>query len=280
MKTAATISYGDSHKYATKGAEYEHHYETQPWDRFLWSREREILLTILKKYFAGRDVHLLDFACGTGRITRFLEDRVKTSMGVDVSGSMLAIARARLKRTEIIEVDITVENVLKPRKFNLITAFRFFLNAEPELRSAAIAELAELLADDGYLVFNNHHSLGSPWIKLLNWHHQRKNPEGIFNVMRIEQMNELAGSAGLEIVELYPVGFFHPPKVPVSFELNRVIDNLACRFKRLNQFSESPIAVCRRRKYQKSVASVLGTLTKPLPCHPERSEGSQLSRED
>ena len=248
MKTATSISYRDSHKYAAKGVEYERHYESQAWDRFLWSREREILLTILKKYFTGRDVHLLDFACGTGRITRFLEDRVKTSTGVDVSSSMLAIAKAKLKRTEIIEADITTENILKLRKFNLITAFRFFLNAEPELRSEAIEALADLLDDDGYLVFNNHHNLGSPWIKLLNWRHQRKNPEGIFNVMSIEQMKDLAESAGLEIIELYPAGFFHPPKVPVLYRLNRVIDKLACRFECLNRFSENPIAVCRLRK--------------------------------
>jgi predicted TPR repeat methyltransferase len=248
MKTAATISYRDSHTYAAKGAEYERHYETQPWDRFLWSRERQILLGILDKYFAGKDVHLLDFACGTGRITSLLEDRVETSTGVDVSGSMLAIARKKLKRTEIIEADITAENILKPRKFNLITAFRFFLNAEPELRLAAIAELAELLAEDGYLVFNNHHSLGSPWIKLLHWRYRLKNPKGIFNVMSIEQMIELAENAGLEIVEIYPAGFFHPPKIPVSHRLNRVIDNIACRFRFLSRFSESPIAVCRRSK--------------------------------
>lgn len=167
MRAATKISYRESHKYAAKGAEYERHCETQAWERFLWSRERKILLGILQKYFAGRDVHLLDFACGTGRITSLLENRVKTSTGVDVSGSMLAIAREKLKRTEIIEADITTENILKPRKFNLITVFRFFLNAEPELRSAAIGRLVELLAEDGRLVFNNHHSLGSPWIKLL-----------------------------------------------------------------------------------------------------------------
>lgn len=257
MRAATKISYRESHKYAAKGAEYERHCETQAWERFLWSRERKILLGILQKYFAGRDVHLLDFACGTGRITSLLENRVKTSTGVDVSGSMLAIAREKLKRTEIIEADITTENILKPRKFNLITVFRFFLNAEPELRSAAIGRLVELLAEDGRLVFNNHHSLGSPWIKLLYARHRRKNPEGIFNVMSIAEMKELAEGAGLEIVEIYPVGFFHPPKVPVSYRLNRAIDNLACTFKFLNRFSESPIAVCRRRTNHESDAPAL-----------------------
>jgi ubiquinone/menaquinone biosynthesis C-methylase UbiE len=249
------ISYRESHKYAAKGVEYEAYYQNKAWQRFLWSREQEIILRILEKYFAGRDVHLLDFACGTGRITELLENRVKTSTGVDVSGSMLAIAREKLKRTEIIETDITEENVLKPRKFNLITAFRFFLNAEPELRSEAIRAIAELLDEDGYLVFNNHQNSGSPWIKLRYAHYRKKNPEGTFNVMSIEQMKKLAEGAGLEIVEIYPVGFFNPPKIPASYHLNRAIDWAAGKFDFLNRFSESPITVCRLKNNQITGAS-------------------------
>jgi len=244
------LSYRDSHKYASKGAEYEAYYETQPWQRFLWSREREIILRILEKYFAGRDIHLLDFACGTGRITSLLEDRVKTSTAIDVSSSMLAIAREKLKRTEIIEADITINNVLKGRRFNLITALRFFVNAEPALRSAAMKALSKLLSEDGYFVFNNHQSYGSPWIKLLYMRHQQKNSHGIFNVMTIDEMKKLVEGVGMEIVELYPVGFFHPPKVAVPQMLTAIIENICCKFKFLAQFSESPIAVCRKLKTQ------------------------------
>lgn len=244
----AKISYRESHKYQSKGAEYEEYYQNKAWQRFLWSREQEILLRILDKYFTGRDVHLLDFACGTGRITEFLENRVRTSTGVDVSDSMLEIAKKKLKRTEIIEADITAKNILKPRKFNLITAFRFFLNAEPELRSAVMGTLAELLDEDGCLVFNNHQNSGSPWIKLRYAHYRKKNPKDTFNVMSIEQMTKLVEAAGLQIIEIYPTGFFHPPKVPVSYRLNHAIDWAAGKFKFLNRFSESPIALCRRNR--------------------------------
>jgi ubiquinone/menaquinone biosynthesis C-methylase UbiE len=254
-KKVAKISYRESHKYEGKGAEYEAYYQNKAWQRFLWSREQEIILRILEKYFTGRDIHLLDFACGTGRITELLENRVKTSTGIDVSGAMLAIAREKLKRTEIIETDITAENVLKPGKFNLITAFRFFLNAEPELRSGAIKAIAELLDEDGYFVFNNHQNSGSPWIKLRYARHRKKNPEGSFNVMSIEEMKMLVEEAKLEIVEIYPAGFFHPPKFPVSYHLNRAIDWAAEKFNFLNRFSESPIAVCRRKKILSSGTS-------------------------
>ena len=249
-------TYRDSHKYAEKGAEYEACYETQPWARFLWSREQEAVLRILDKYFAGKDIHLLDFACGTGRITSFLENRVKTSTGVDLAGSMLAIAREKLKRTEIIEADITGENVLRGRKFNLITAFRFFLNAEPELRSAAIKALAGLLAEDGYLVFNNHRNLGSPWIKWSYMRHRQKNLQGTYNVMTITEMKTLVENVGLEIIEIYPVGFFHPPRIQVPQTLVNAIENIGCKFKCLARFSESPIAVCGWAKAPKRISPV------------------------
>jgi predicted TPR repeat methyltransferase len=251
----AKVSYRESHKYQSKGAEYEEYYQNKAWQRFLWSREQEILVRILDKYFTGRDVHLLDFACGTGRITEFLENRVKTSTGVDISGSMLAVARKKLKRTQIIEADITAENILKSRKFNLITAFRFFLNAEPELRFAAIGALAELLDKDGYLVFSNHQNSGSPWIRLRFSYYRKKKPEGTFNVMSIEQMKNLVEDAGLQIINIYPTGFFHPPKIPISFHLNRTIDWVAGKLKFLNRFSESPIAVCCWKKNHKNGAS-------------------------
>lgn len=251
---AKKYTYKDSHKYAKKGAEYEAFYETQAWERFLWSREQKIILHILEKYFKGRDIHLLDFACGTGRITGLLEDRVKASTGVDVSGSMLAIARRKLKRTEIIEADITTEDVLKGRKFNLIMAFRFFVNAEPALRCSAMRALAGLLSEDGYFIFNNHHSYGSPWIKLRCVRHRQVNPQGIFNVMTVDEMKKIVEAVGLKVVELYPVGFFHPPKIQVPAGVCTAVENVCAMFKLLARFSESPVAVCRWQT--KSSASI------------------------
>lgn len=240
-------NYTDSHRGEGKGSSYDKHYAEHSWDRFLWNREQKVLEKIFDIYFKDKEINLLDFACGTGRITSFLEKHVATSTGIDVSETMLNEARRKLKRTEIIQSNITRNDVLGDRKFNLITAFRFFLNAEPSLQNSVIERLVLHLSKDGYFIFNNHHCLNSPWIKLYNWRHLKKNSDSIYNVMNIEQMHELVGQAGLEIVEVYPVGYFHPPKIKVPNFINNAIDNVASNMSMLKLFSESPIAVCQWR---------------------------------
>ena len=57
---------------------------------------------------------------------------------IDVSPDMLALAGARCPRARLIRGDVTTTPGLAPGPFDLITAFRFFLNAEPfspEVRS-------------------------------------------------------------------------------------------------------------------------------------------------
>lgn len=128
-------SYRDSHTEEGKGAIYDEHFKTETWRKILWNQEQYVLDSFLDTYFKNRAVNLLDFACGTGRIAGFLENRVETCTAVDVSKAMLDEAKKKLQKTKIIQADLTKNNVLEGRKFNLITAFRFFLNAEPGLQN-------------------------------------------------------------------------------------------------------------------------------------------------
>jgi predicted TPR repeat methyltransferase len=233
-------SYTDSHKKPGRGDSYDEHFVTLRWRRFLWSREQLALTNFVDEFFKDRDIHLLDFACGTGRIVRFLENRVVTAVGVDVSESMLVKAKRKLTRTELIQADITKDNVLKGRKFNLITAFRFFLNAEPELRIAALNTLVPLLDGEGYFVFNNHRNQDSPLVRF-KYNRRRKKR----NFMSMEEMRDMIRQVGLEIIKIYPVGFLPLRKITLPGILNTVIDNIAVKFDCLQNFSESPIAVCK-----------------------------------
>lgn len=232
--------YVHSHKKAGKGADYDERYETDPWRRFLWSREQATLRDIVGTYLKNREINLLDFACGTGRVCSFLEPYVKMSTGVDVSESMLEMARRKVKLTQLICADITTDGVLNGRKFNLITAFRFFLNAEPALREKALKAIVPLLSADGYLVFNNHRNKNSLLARLK--YRLRRKPK---NFMLMEEMYKLASDNGLEIIKIYPIGCVSLPKIKLPVAVNIAIDRVAAKFKCMENFSESPIAVCR-----------------------------------
>lgn len=233
-------SYIDSHTAQDKGRQYKEHYDTDLWYRSLWLREQKVLKDIVETYFAGRPIHLLDFACGTGRICGFLEPWVADAVGVDASQSMLDIARQNLKRTELIQADITNDPVLAGRKFNLITAFRFFLNAEPSLRKAALRAIVPLLDSDGLLVFNNHRNQTSPLVRLKYGRRHKTR-----NFMSMQEMREMVNEFGINIVKIYPIGFLPLPRIKLPPAVNNIIDGIAARFKCLRDFSESPIAVCR-----------------------------------
>jgi len=240
------MTYLDSHKAPEKGLSYDSAYATDPFLRYLWAREQAVLDSILADLYAEAPIDLLDFACGTGRVAAALEERVRSATGVDVSESMLNVARTKLRRTELINANLLDEPVLEGRTFNLITAFRFFLNAEPDLRRGALRVLERLLAHDGHLVFNNHHSAGAIYSRLARAHHRlrHRRPHAI---LTLDECRELLAEVGLEIGRVYPVGLLHVPRLNLSQALYRTADRLASSSALLTAQSESPIIVARRR---------------------------------
>jgi SAM-dependent methyltransferase len=242
----SSSSYVDSHKDPAKGRQYDAYYESDRWGRYLWSREQEVLAQALDLYFGQRSVRALDFACGTGRISKLLETRVASCTGVDVSEAMLGQARVKLQRTALYQVNLMDQNPFEKESFDLITAFRFFVNAEPELRRAAVRALAPLLAPDGYFIFNNHQNIDSPYMRLMRAYSGWRGVEP-FNVLSIADCGALMGEVGLEIVHVYPVGMFRLPKVNLPSALYRLADRLAAAADLAGRWSMSPILVARRK---------------------------------
>ncbi|TIQ58250.1 MAG: class I SAM-dependent methyltransferase, partial [Mesorhizobium sp.] len=88
-----------------------------------------------------------------------LADLFGEVVGVDVSESMLSVAQVP-RNVRLRLVDITTEPL--PEKFHVITAFRFFLNAEDHLRREALQSMREHLDENGMLVCNIHMNATSP----------------------------------------------------------------------------------------------------------------------
>ena len=183
------------------GREYHVTFEKNPRRAMIWAFEQRFLSDIAKRFLVLEQTDHLDFACGTGRVLEYFQGRVRSSTGVDVSASMLQVAREVAPSSRVVQADITRNDVLAGQKFDLITAFRFFPNAEPELRREVIETLCSKLRTGGYLVLNNHQnhsSLPDRVRRILTKKPFLSTPAG--------EILQLIASVGLQIISVYHVG--------------------------------------------------------------------------
>jgi SAM-dependent methyltransferase len=150
-------SYRESHLGAVKARSYD----VDLWDPRAakgldWLTEQRLLVRILESVGSSAPGSVADFACGTGRVLEYLGRYFPAPVGIDVSPDMLALARSRCPRARLILGDVTTTPGLAPGPFDLITAFRFFLNAEPPLRSEVLAWMRVALRPGGVVVANFH----------------------------------------------------------------------------------------------------------------------------
>ncbi|EKD70973.1 MAG: methyltransferase type 12 [uncultured bacterium] len=184
----------------------------------IWELEKGILLDIFKKNnLSNNEITYLDFACGTGRVISFLEDKVARATGIDVSQNMINLAKPKVHRSKFIVGDLITNGSLLQQQYNLITAFRFFLNAQPILREQAMEVLARKLASRGLLIFNIHGNTLSyrfPIVMLYRLFGKR------LQQMTYFQARNLAIRNGLKISDYYGTGYipkFLYPLFPHSF---------------------------------------------------------------
>lgn len=182
--------------------------------------DRTILDGYYGRLFATREVpklvewlkqeqpsNVLDFACGTGRITALLAGLVDRVEGVDVSQAMLSRARERTPTTELHCEDITAEGshgILKG-PYQCVTAFRFFQNAQPELRHKALAALRQRMEPGGTIIINvqcQARSLAGVAYRLRSA--VRGDPG---QQIRYEDAEELLQSHGFNIEEVFWYGY-------------------------------------------------------------------------
>jgi len=141
-----------------KGEDYHLRFENLPGRKNIWELEKKIIEIFLSNKKLNSQ---LDFASGTGRIAKFLENKIQEQSLLDSSKKMLEYSKTilDLNKSTFIHEDFTKSNLNK--KFDLITAFRFFPNAEPFLRKKAMSFIAGHLDDNGILILNNHKNFWS-----------------------------------------------------------------------------------------------------------------------
>lgn len=236
-------NYRESHVGEGKGRSYNEQFTENKYRSVLWNLERQFLDDILTRFFTNTQIKHLDFACGTGRIISHIENRTEESIGVDVSPAMIEVAREKVRLSEIILADITTTDIFPSKTFNLITAFRFFPNAEEELRNEAMSAIVKLLDTNGYVVFNNHKNLFSTRNRLA-----RIVGRGRTNDPTLDDVYKFVNNHGMQIKHIYHTGVMPSsekklilPK-PILLPVERVLSKIPT----LRHFGENLVFVCSR----------------------------------
>jgi len=220
-------------------------YAADTYDSFIWSLEEPFLRSVASSLAQPPGgLRFFDFACGTGRITGALEDLSTESLGVDISPHMLSVAQAKAPRTQFRAGDILAQPDLAPGPYDLITAVRFFLNTEDEMRRHVMPILRALLAGpDSRLVFNIHMNT----LNLLpNRVYRRLHRWPPFRTMTYWQARNLVREAGLEIVELHGFGLVPERLHRGSLaQAARWVDRKAAGRTPLNWVCRDLVFVCR-----------------------------------
>jgi Methyltransferase domain len=188
----------------------EREYGSGSYGQLLWQIEQAQLAQIFCTFRKTHPtVEVLDFAAGSGRILSFVERLSDIAVGIEISEHMAERARDRVERASVLCRDITVPGAEVEGKYDIITAFRFFLNAEPELRRSAMQALRQRLRDKSSLiVFNNHGNIWSHKAILYPLHATRrgKRPKTSGNYMSHRQVTSLGRSVGLRVERAYGCG--------------------------------------------------------------------------
>jgi SAM-dependent methyltransferase len=127
--------------------------------------EQPLLECILNSIPGAAEQTCLDFACGTGRIANVAARHMKRVVGVDIARSMIEAADPA-PNVELRVHDLIAEPI--PDRFQTATAFRFFLNAEQELRETGMAAISRHLEPGGLLIANVHINAQAPLGQVYN----------------------------------------------------------------------------------------------------------------
>ena len=183
-------------------------YGPSSWSTLLWGLEQKSLAQLLDTAFVPCRERYLDFACGTGRVTSFIAPHFEQTVGVDINEAMLAEARPRVPDATFTMADVITDPSAAGGDFDLVTSFRFILNADPSDRLPALRWLRSQLRDgSSRAIVNNHSNL---WTHKAVTHAVRqlkdRGRKTTGNVLSHKQMVTLVQDAGFVIESVHGMG--------------------------------------------------------------------------
>lgn len=232
-------------------------YSPQSYDTYLWGLEKAQVVEALEEFRQrnGRCRHL-DFACGTGRILAAARGITDESVGLDISDKMLSVAGERVPGVELKHGDIVSNPEIAGGAYDIITAFRFFRNAEPKLQQPIMSALASRLRDPcARLIFNVHWMpRGASWKRLVKGSLSRRASDPTPS-LSLSETRRLVTNAGMEIESWHSFGV-----CPVWMSRSRFravasfVDRIVGTIPVIKMIPQNRVFVCRMKRHEGSAA--------------------------
>ena len=248
-----TTSYADRFQAREDVAFYDlNEYGAGSYASRIWELQRPLVMEILRQQQAAvrHPLTLLDFACGTGRVLASLDPMVTAPDGIDISPEMVAVAQTKCPQARLQVGDILTQPELLQKNYDVITAFRFLLNVEPEIRRRVLRRLREVLsAPHGRLLVNVHgnsRSLRHPAILWRRWRGGPQQTGAMLNAMSPGETRRLLRECGFEVVRQFGFGIL--PPVLYRTPLRRVagvVDKTLAGDRWCNDWAIDMLFVCR-----------------------------------
>jgi SAM-dependent methyltransferase len=193
------IDYRTSH--LERGEIYDATLSASPFDAYMADWEAHHLVRIVRELFPDGVGSYLDFACGTGRITATVAPFSRSSVAVDVSPSMLELARSKVPSVSFHLCDLTKDDV-DLGTFDLVTSFRFLGNAQDELRESALAAIVKRMSPGAFLIVDSHRNPHALYELL----HRITGGAGHGMDLHLGKLRRLMERHALKIRRLQPIG--------------------------------------------------------------------------
>jgi ubiquinone/menaquinone biosynthesis C-methylase UbiE len=122
------------------------------YDRLFEPMNKGLRLVGIRMFRPAKGMNILDVGCGTGNHLD-LYRRYKCNLyGLDMSPSMLEVARKRLGDTAKLDFGNAANMPYENNQFDLIITMLSLHEISPETRSAAIKEMKRVLKEDGRIL--------------------------------------------------------------------------------------------------------------------------------
>lgn len=137
------------------------------YDRIFDNMNKGLKIVGIKMFRPSKGMNILDVGCGTGSHLELYQRYECNLYGLDLSPSMLEVARKRLGNNAQLDLGNATDVPYEDNKFDLVITMLSLHEMSPETRSGVFSEIKRILKQDGHILLIDFHP--GPYKPIQGW---------------------------------------------------------------------------------------------------------------